>query len=41
MVMTTVFYEEDLYTQGIPEALLKKRGDLRQGLKCLKKYFKM
>jgi len=27
--------------RGIPEALLKKRGDLRQGLKCLKKYFKM
>lgn len=40
MVMTTVFYENDLYTQGIPKELLKRGDDLCQGLSCLEKYFK-
>ena len=40
MVMATVFYEGDLYTQGVPWSLMKNWKDLRCGLNSLESYFK-
>jgi hypothetical protein len=38
-VMDVVFYEQDLYSSGLPLHLMERAGDLRMGLECLEAHF--
>ena len=39
VVMKVVFYDQDLYTNALPQTLLKEVRSLCQGLECLDSYF--
>ncbi|MBY0293306.1 MAG: hypothetical protein K2W92_08485 [Alphaproteobacteria bacterium] len=39
VVMKVVFYDQDLYTNVLPQTLLKEMRSLCQGLDCLDSYF--
>lgn len=40
IVLRVVFYDQDLYTSGLPRYFLKEVEPLRQGLECLEFYFR-